>query len=490
DGYFYLMRPLIDDSRFKVNEETSMVMAWISFPNLLPTFFVEECLFSLALAIGKPIHLDQATINKTRPSCARVKVLVDRKSDFPKAIQMNIDNIEMGEIRSNMVVIQYDYVPKYYFECKMQGHDKENCKVLNHRRYKEHNTQLTQDKAQINHELQAGKVQKIHKGSSRILSSGRVVGDPGNWNVVRDRRGKVDRAPQLTIVVENKFEDLALDDPAEESNNQQNDDTSNKIMCNGENDGEEKSYNMEDREINSQRNMDMENVEVSSSSVEHYKMHGDKQDEERQETHSDEVPAGSTDLNSTRLEKHGEIYNAANISPRAMAVVKSARKGKKRDDGEPPQTLRVQPRKQPATCINRNRKRLRMPKVAHNNNGKIWVFTNHGYDITTVSDTDQQLTVLLIDQNDAHNFYATLVYAECDTNQGMELWDDLYQLYGGMDRLCLIVGDFNVVLNRDEKIGGLPIMATDYEDFKTCIESCDLNQVQFKGSPFTWSNYI
>ncbi|KAH0673738.1 hypothetical protein KY284_005262 [Solanum tuberosum] len=119
---------------------------------------------------------------------------------------------------------------------------------------------------------------------------------------------------------------------------------------------------MEDREINSQRNMDMENVEVSSSSVEHYKMHGDKQDEERQETHSDEVPAGSTDLNSTRLEKHGEIkgvdcatvlnpdedqiYNAANISPRAMAVVKSARKGKKRDDGEPPQTLRVQPRKQ------------------------------------------------------------------------------------------------------------------------------------------------
>lgn len=99
-----------------------------------------------------------------------------------------------------------------------------------------------------------------------------------------------------------------ISDPAEESNNQQNDDTSNKIMCNGENDGEEKSYNMEDREINSQRNMDMENVEVSSSSVEHYKMHGDKQDEERQETHSDEVPAGSTDLNSTRLEKHGEVH--------------------------------------------------------------------------------------------------------------------------------------------------------------------------------------
>ncbi|KAK6777793.1 hypothetical protein RDI58_024511 [Solanum bulbocastanum] len=54
--------------------------------------------------------------------------------------------------------------------------------------------------------------------------------------------------------------------------------------------------------------MDIKNVEVSSSSVEHYKMHGDKQDKERQETHSDEVPTGSTDLNSTRLEKYGEVH--------------------------------------------------------------------------------------------------------------------------------------------------------------------------------------
>uniref|UniRef100_M1DV70 DUF4283 domain-containing protein n=1 Tax=Solanum tuberosum TaxID=4113 RepID=M1DV70_SOLTU len=69
DGYFYLMCTLIYDSRFKVSEETTMAMTWISFPNLLPTFFVKEVLFSIASAVGKPIHLDQATIKKTRPSC-------------------------------------------------------------------------------------------------------------------------------------------------------------------------------------------------------------------------------------------------------------------------------------------------------------------------------------------------------------------------------------------------------------------------------------
>ncbi|KAG5598677.1 hypothetical protein H5410_030047 [Solanum commersonii] len=38
-GYSYQMRPLIYDSPFKVDEETTKAMTWISFPNLLPTYF-------------------------------------------------------------------------------------------------------------------------------------------------------------------------------------------------------------------------------------------------------------------------------------------------------------------------------------------------------------------------------------------------------------------------------------------------------------------
>lgn len=68
------MRPFIYDAKFKPDEETMQAMAWVSFPNLLPTFFVKESLFLLASAVGKTIHLDMATINKTRPSYARVKV--------------------------------------------------------------------------------------------------------------------------------------------------------------------------------------------------------------------------------------------------------------------------------------------------------------------------------------------------------------------------------------------------------------------------------
>ncbi|KAH0748309.1 hypothetical protein KY290_027541 [Solanum tuberosum] len=119
DGYSYLMRTLIYDAPFKINKETTMTMVWITFPNHLPTFFVKECLFSLASAVGKPIQLDLATINKTRPSCARLKVLVDLKGNLPNSLMMDIINEKTGEVQSEGTQIRSDYVPKYCLECKM-----------------------------------------------------------------------------------------------------------------------------------------------------------------------------------------------------------------------------------------------------------------------------------------------------------------------------------------------------------------------------------
>ncbi|XP_060182430.1 uncharacterized protein LOC132612110 [Lycium barbarum] len=52
----------------------------------------------------------------------------------------------------------------------------------------------------------------------------------------------------------------------------------------------------------------------------------------------------------------------------------------------------------------------------------------------------------------------------------------------------LVGGDFNVILNEEEKIGGLPVLPQEYEDFAFCMNSCELHEMSFKGSPFTWWN--
>lgn len=99
------MRPLIYDAKFKVEEETPKAMAWISFPNLLPTYFVKESLFSLATVVGTPIHLYMATINKTRSSCAKVKVLVDLTANLPEHVRIDIKDKQTGAIRTEKVKI-------------------------------------------------------------------------------------------------------------------------------------------------------------------------------------------------------------------------------------------------------------------------------------------------------------------------------------------------------------------------------------------------
>lgn len=126
-GYEYQLKTLIYDAKFKAREETPIVMAWILFPNLLPTFFVKECLFSLASAVGKPLHLDMATINKTHPSFARVKVLVDLLADLLKKLRMDMENEATGEICIEWMKIKYDYLPMYCKTCKLQGRGEFEC---------------------------------------------------------------------------------------------------------------------------------------------------------------------------------------------------------------------------------------------------------------------------------------------------------------------------------------------------------------------------
>lgn len=56
-----------------MSEKTTEVIAWMFFPNLLPTYYIKEMLLSLAPAVEVPIHLDIRTINKTRLSYANKK---------------------------------------------------------------------------------------------------------------------------------------------------------------------------------------------------------------------------------------------------------------------------------------------------------------------------------------------------------------------------------------------------------------------------------
>ncbi|KAK4367316.1 hypothetical protein RND71_011108 [Anisodus tanguticus] len=76
---------------FSAEEETSIAHTWISFLGLALNFYNEPHLFSFASAVGKPLAIDVATKNKTRPSCARVKVEIDLLNEHPTKFQIRIE---------------------------------------------------------------------------------------------------------------------------------------------------------------------------------------------------------------------------------------------------------------------------------------------------------------------------------------------------------------------------------------------------------------
>ncbi|KAH0665726.1 hypothetical protein KY290_027962 [Solanum tuberosum] len=74
-------------------------------------------------------EVDTTKLNKTRPSCARVKVEVDLMGDFLNRINVGVRK-RTWEITEKWIAINYDYVPKYCKSCKLQGHNEKECFII------------------------------------------------------------------------------------------------------------------------------------------------------------------------------------------------------------------------------------------------------------------------------------------------------------------------------------------------------------------------
>ena len=82
------------------------------------------CLGYIASAVGKPLHMDSLTENRTRLSFARICIEVDLSSKFPKTAHLNLGNGKCTTIR-----IEYPWVPHNCSHCQVFGHKISHCPV-------------------------------------------------------------------------------------------------------------------------------------------------------------------------------------------------------------------------------------------------------------------------------------------------------------------------------------------------------------------------
>ncbi|KAL0443830.1 UNVERIFIED_CONTAM: hypothetical protein Slati_2105700 [Sesamum latifolium] len=82
----------------------------------------------------------------------------------------------------------------------------------------------------------------------------------------------------------------------------------------------------------------------------------------------------------------------------------------------------------------------------------------------------------------------TGIYGESDTAQREQTWRLLSRLHAQSQRAWLCAGDFNEILDQSEIAGGPPRPNWQIRNFRAALECCELSDLGYIGSPFTWSN--
>ncbi|XP_049399717.1 uncharacterized protein LOC125863742 [Solanum stenotomum] len=141
------------------------------------------------------------------------------------------------------------------------------------------------------------------------------------------------------------------------------------------------------------------------------------------------------------------------------------------------------------TQINLFKSLLVMDHAISNINGKIWLFWTNEITCNVIEADEQQISCELNHTEAPETYITTFVYAKCKEYLRKPLWDRLLHLADTKDTFpWCTVGDFNVITDIDEKLGGIPYNMRKSLDFIGVIEACGLMDLGFNGPRFTWSN--
>lgn len=109
---------------FDLHAESSLAPQWIFLPGLPFHMYKTDCLQILAMRFGHYLGINNATLNKTRATRARLCVEVDLKEEpikgFPIVVSTN---------RTIWQEAWYEKIGFYYTKCCRQGHTKMVCRV-------------------------------------------------------------------------------------------------------------------------------------------------------------------------------------------------------------------------------------------------------------------------------------------------------------------------------------------------------------------------
>ncbi|XP_074293495.1 uncharacterized protein LOC141620554 [Silene latifolia] len=125
---------------------------------------------------------------------------------------------------------------------------------------------------------------------------------------------------------------------------------------------------------------------------------------------------------------------------------------------------------------------------SHHFGGRIWILWKpYLFDVTFLEYDAQYIHMRVIDKQSQLSFFHTIVYAFNGISERESLWSNLQRLSSLIQAPWAIGGDFNCVLVANERLGGR-VSTAETEPFQTCLDNCNMMDIQAIGAFYTWNN--
>ena len=108
-------------------------------------------------------------------------------------------------------------------------------------------------------------------------------------------------------------------------------------------------------------------------------------------------------------------------------------------------------------------------------------------DATFVSSSDQVMHFEVRIIQESRGFFISFIYGENDAKDRIKLWSNLNDQRVLVDnKPWVILGDFNVIRYADEHSRGIVDNTHGVNEFRSCIEQIDMEDIVMNGLFFTW----
>ena len=121
--------------------------------------------------------------------------------------------------------------------------------------------------------------------------------------------------------------------------------------------------------------------------------------------------------------------------------------------------------------------------------GRIWLLWDaKTYSLTKLTESSQSLQVQCKHIPSDKDFMLTAVYASNILSERRVLWKELDQSSQSISLPWIVIGDFNMIRQNDEKCGGRRIPSSILNDFNDSITSAGLLDMKHYGNSLSWCN--